>query len=192
MKGKIFMLILLLVAAVEARGQDVAVKTNLLGDAFANVNAGVEIGLAPRWTVDLSGQFNGWDVGGHKWKHWLVQPEARYWFCDRFAKHFVGFHVLGGQYNFGNIKNNVSFLGSDFSKLTDHRYQGSAIGAGVAYGYAFVLGRSWNLEFEVGAGYIYTQFDTFECWECGRKVAENTPHHYVGPTKAAINLVYVF
>lgn len=176
----------------EAKAQDLAVKTNLLYDALLNANVGAEVGLAPRWTFDLSGNLNAWPINEHRWKHWLVQPELRYWFCDRFAGHFLGVHALGGEYNVGLIKNNVDVLGTDFSKLTDRRFQGWAVGAGVAYGYAFVLNRHWNLELELGAGYVYTRFDLFECEDCGRKIAEDLPHHYVGPTKAAINLVYIF
>ena len=191
MKRYLCLLIFTLVLAAGARGQDFAFKTNLLYDATATVNAGAELALAPRWSVDLSGNYNAWPVGGHKWKHLMLQPEARYWFCDRFVRHFAGFHVLGGIYNVGSIKNNLQFLGTDFSKLTDNRYQGWAIGAGVAYGYAFILGRHWNLELEVGAGYVYSRYDEFECVTCGRKIGEGD-HHYIGPTKAAVNLVYVF
>ena len=188
----LFLLIFLLGTFVGAKGQNVALKTNLLYDATLTVNAGLEVGLAPRWSLDLSGNLNGWVVNEHKWKHWLAQPELRYWFCDRFAGHFVGLHALGGQYNIGNIKNSINFLGSDFSKLTDHRYQGWMAGAGLAYGYSVILGRHWNLELELGLGYIYTRYDIFDCAGCGKKVAEDREHHYVGPTKAAVNLVYVF
>lgn len=175
-----------------ARAQDIAVKTNLLYDATATVNAGVEIGLAPKWTLDISGNLNAWSKNEHtKWKHWMVQPEARYWFCDRFSRHFIGAHLIGGAFNVGNINNNLSFLGSDFSKLSEHRYQGYAYGCGVAYGFAFVLSKHLNLELEAGVGYVYLDYETYECDGCGRWVAENT-HHYVGPTKAAVNLVYVF
>ena len=34
-----------------------------------------------------------------------------------------------------------SMLGTDFGKLKDYRFQGWFVGAGVAYGYAWVLGR---------------------------------------------------
>lgn len=61
------------------RAQDVALKSNLLADGFLSPNLGVEIGLAPKWTLDVSGQFNAWTLShGRRWKHWLVQPEARY------------------------------------------------------------------------------------------------------------------
>lgn len=188
---KLCLLTVLLAAGAAAKAQDVAVKTNLLYDATATVNAGIEVGLAPRWTLDLSGNYNGWTIRGHKWKHWLAQPELRYWFCDRFAGHFLGLHALGGQYNVGLIPNDIKFLGTDFSQLTDHRFQGWGVGAGIAYGYAFILGRNWNLELEVGAGYVYLDYDKYQCTTCSRKVGENQ-RHYIGPTKAAINLVYVF
>ena len=32
----------------------------------------------------------------------------------------------------------------------------------------------------------------YECAGCGEQVEEDKTHHYFGPTKAAINLVYVF
>ncbi len=181
-----------LLCGLASFGQDAGLKTNLLYDATLTVNAGVEVGLAPRWSLDLSGNYNAWTIGGRRWKHWLAQPEARYWFCDRFAGHFLGFHALGGQYNVGNIPVGFDLLGTDFSVLRDRRVQGWAVGAGVAYGYAFVLGRHWNLELEVGAGYVYTRYDVFECAGCGKRVEQDRPHHYVGPTKAAVNLVYIF
>ncbi len=188
---KALLLAAMLCATVAARAQQVAVKSNLLYDIAAlTANAGVEVALAPRWTLDLSANYNGWTLSHERrWKHWLVQPEARYWFCDRFVGHFLGVHALGGQYNIGGVKNHISFLGSDFSKLSDRRYQGWFVGAGIAYGYAWILGRHWNLEAELGVGYIYTRYDSYPCASCGKKLAEDRPHRYVGPTKAAINLV---
>ena len=191
---KALLLAAMLCATVAARAQQVAVKSNLLYDIAAlTANAGVEVALAPSWPLDLSANYNGWTLSHERrWKHWLVQPEARYWFCDRFVGHFLGVHALGGQYNIGGVKNHISFLGSDFSKLSDRRYQGWFVGAGIAYGYAWILGRHWNLEAELGVGYIYTRYDSYPCASCGKKLAEDRPHRYVGPTKAAINLVYTF
>lgn len=174
------------------RAQEVAIKTNLLYDATATVNVGVEVGIAPKWTLDISGNLNAWNFDEDtKWRHWLAQPEARYWLCDRFAGHFFGLHAIGGQYNIGGIENNVRFLGTNFMNLTNNRYQGWAAGAGVAYGYAFILGKHWNLELELGIGYAYFNYDIFSCAGCGRNIG-SSDHHYFGPTKAAINLVYLF
>ncbi len=192
-KTKLFVASLLLAAAPKLFAQDVAIKTNFVSDALVSPNIGVEFGLAPRWTFDLSGQFNAWTMGNDKrWKHWLVQPEIRYWFCDRFAGHFVGAHLLGGQYNIGGLDIPINFLGTDFRKLKDYRYQGWFGGAGIAYGYAWVISPSWNIEAEIGFGWTYTRYDQFRCADCGKKIDKSHPHNYVGPTKAAINLVYTF
>lgn len=189
--------LLLLLSALffvnEAKAQKVAIKTNLVYDATATINAGLEFGLAPKWSLDVSGNFNAWTIlNSARWKHWAVQPEARYWFCDRFSGHFLAVHLHGGLYNVGSIKNKLNFLGTDFSKLTNQRFQGWFAGAGVAYGYSWILGKHWNLEAEIGFGYSYTVYDKFECAGCGKKIEEGIDHHYVGPTKAAINLVYLF
>ncbi len=193
MKKKMIITLIGLSIASSAMAQKVAVKTNLLYDATTTFNLGAEFGISPKWTLDLSGNYNPWTFSNNKkWKHWLIQPEARYWFCNKMMGHFIGFHALGGQSNVSNIDLNFKFLGSDFSKLKDHRYEGWFLGAGLAYGYAWSLSKHWNIEAELGLGYIYTQFDTYKCEKCGEKVADNKDHHYVGPTKAALNLVYVF
>lgn len=173
--------------------QDVGVKSNLLADVLLNPNLGIEIGMAPKWTLDVSGEFNAWTLShDRRWKHWAVQPEARYWFCDRFSGHFVGVHAHGGQYNIGGFDGKWNLLGTDARKLKDTRYQGWFVGAGVSYGYAWILGRHWNLEAEIGIGYSYTRYDRFRCAGCGKKIESGKSHHYVGPTKAAVNLVYLF
>ena len=121
-----------------------------------------------------------------------MQPEARYWFCDRFSGHFLGGHLLGGKYNVGKLKNNISFLGSDFSRLKDRRYQGWFLGIGAVYGYSWILSKHWNFEAEIGFGYVYTRYDVYPCTSCGTSMAKDRTHHYVGPTKAALNFVYLF
>lgn len=177
-----------------AVAQRLALKTNVIGDAALSPNVAVEVGLAPKWTLDVSGQFNAWTVGKeHKWKHWVVQPEARYWLCERFVGHFFGVHALGGQYNVGRIGiKSLDFLGTDFSQLADRRYQGWGAGAGVAYGYVWPVNKHWNLEAEFGFGWVYTRSDIYPCAECGTKIREGKVHNYVGPTKVAFNVVYVF
>lgn len=193
MKFKILAFLLLLASmATVCHAQNVAVKSNLFYDATTTLNAGVEVKFAPQWTGDLSANLNAWAISDHRWKHWLVQPELRYWFCEAFSGHFVGAHLLGGQYNFGNLNMPFTLFGSDFRQLKDYRFQGWAGGLGVAYGYSWILDKHWNIEAEIGLGWLYTRYDKFECADCGQRVARNRPHNYVGPTKAAVNLVYTF
>lgn len=194
MKWKFSLLLLSICCCMlEGKAQKVAVKTNLLWDGLATVSLGAECGLAPRWTMEVSGNYNGWNMSHfRRRKHWFIQPEARYWLCERFAGHFFGMHLHGGKYNLGKLKNDVSFLGTDFSELSDKRYQGWFAGGGVAYGHAWILGKHWNFEGEIGIGYAYSRYDCYPCATCGTKIEENEPHHYVGPTKLALNLVYLF
>ena len=191
---KYFVAILFLfLVSTRAEGQVIAVKTNVLGDATGSLNLGIEGRLADKWTLDLGGHLDAWDSkAGATTRHAFLQPEARWWFCDTFSGHFFGVHAHGGIFNVGGIDTDIKFLTNDFSVLKDSRYQGWFAGAGIAYGYDLILSRHWNLEFEIGAGYAYTRYDQFECEECGSTIATNMTHHYVGITKAAISLVYLF
>lgn len=190
-----FYLIFLVAFAISfgAGAQVVGLKTNLLYDAALSPTLGLEFGLAPKWSLDVSGTYNNWTINDKRWKQWMVQPEARFWFCQRFSGSFLGIHAIGGQYNFGNLNfGGYNFLGTNLKYLKDHRLQGWMAGAGLAYGYSWILSKHWNIEAEIGVGWIFTRYDAFECNECGNKIEENVPHNYYGPTKAALNLIYYF
>lgn len=59
MKRMLLLLAIVVAGAFQTvRGQSVAVKTNLLADGLLSPNLGVEIGLAPKWTLDVDGQLN--------------------------------------------------------------------------------------------------------------------------------------
>lgn len=175
-----------------ANAQDVALKTNLINDIALSPNIGVEVGLAPKWTLDMTAEMNLWKVDGRSWKHLYFQPEARYWFCQRFSGHFIGFHALGGIYNFGKLNLPFNMLGSNLKKLKDKRYQGWAAGAGVVYGYAWPLHKHWNIEAALGIGWLYTRFDSYPCQICGTKIDRNKSHNYFGPTKLSVAVEYIF
>lgn len=193
MKIRIYLFLVSLLTAVTAvKAQQVAVKTNLLYDLTATINLGVEARLADRWSLDVSGNYNNWAIRGHRWKHWFVQPEARYWLCESFSGHFFGLHAIGGQFNVGNFNLPIKLFGHDFRSLRNHRYQGWAVGAGVAYGYSWILSKHWNMEAELGIGWAHVNYDTFSCNSCSKKISNDRTFNYFGPTKAAVNLIYVF
>ncbi len=172
----------------EACAQDVAVKTNLLYWATTTPNLGMEIGLGKQTTLDISGGYNPWTLdkaANKKIKHWLVVPELRYWLCERFNGHFFGLHTGYGFYNIGGIR--IPF----HDKATaDRRYQGWATGVGVSYGYSWILGKRWNIEANVGVGYVYTHYDQYDCVTCGQYRGTRSKHLFL-PTRAGISLVYI-
>ena len=178
--------------SLDVKAQDIAVKTNLLSDATATINLGMELGLSRKWTVDVSGNLNAWNMPSNKkWKHWMVQPEVRYWLCHRFIGDFFGFHLHGGQYNVGNLDNGIKFLGTDFTKLSYSRFQGWFVGGGLGYGHSWVINKFWSMEAEIGVGYSYTKYEKYPCAECGDLEGKGE-HHYWGITKVALNLIYCF
>lgn len=160
-----------------AANSPVAVKTNILYDALLNANLGVEARLDSSWTIDLSGNYNGWRLShGRQWKHWFVQPELRYWTKESMRGHFFAGHLFGGQFN---------------TTLNKLRRQGWGLGIGIGYGYAWRIARHWGIEAEIAVGYARYKYDKFPCAQCGRKIGERN-RNYIGPTKAALNIVYYF
>ena len=108
----------LLCNTANSYAQKVAVKTNLLYDATTTMNLGLEIGLGKKWSLDLSGNYNPWKFDDEtRLRHWGVQPELRYWLCEKFNGHFLGLHGHYAKYNVGGM----SFLSDNMER---HRYQG--------------------------------------------------------------------
>lgn len=179
MGKRILFLLVSLILVPTAWGQETVLKTNLLYDATSTINLGVEHGLSDKWTLDISANYNPWKFGGYRQiKHWLIQPEVRYWLDERFNKHFFGFHLYDGQFNVSN------------PKWFDDRYQGWFLGAGLSYGYHWKWSERWSMDFTLGLGYAYLDYDKYPCASCGEKLKEGT-HHYFGPTKAGISLIYI-
>ena len=171
--------------------QQVALKTNLLYDATTTPNIGMEIGIDKKHTIQAFYGLNPWKFGhgeDQKFvKHWVVNPEFRYWFCHRFNGSFVGIHAFGGQYNAYGIKPPFGW----WDELEHYRHEGWFVGGGIAYGYQWVLSRHWNFEASIGVGAAYITYDSFNCGICGAKIGDGDKI-YVGPTKAALSILYMF
>ena len=164
----------------------VSLKNNLLYDASLTPNIGMEIGLARRWTFDTNFGINPWKFHDNKKiRHWLVQPEMRYWFCQKFNGHFVGLHLMGGEFNAGGVKLPLGIAPC----LRHNRYEGWYAGGGLAYGYQWPVSRHFSVEATVGVGYDYIKYKKFPCEECGAE-KDRGHYNYIGPTKAALNLIY--
>jgi len=167
------------------------VKTNLLYDATTTPNIGAELGIGKKHSLQLYYGLNPWkfntDSGKKYFKHWLLMPEYRYWFCHRFQGSFVGVHAMGGEFDAANVKLPFGM----YKGLRDHRYEGWYLGGGVSYGYQWVLSRHWNLEASVGVGVVYAKYKGYECGECGRQINDGDTW-YVGPTKAVLSFLYLF
>lgn len=160
----------------------------LYGGVTLTPNLSAEIGLSRRSTLEITGSYNPWNREGSvnnndKFVHWLVRPEYRYWFCERFSGHYIGAHVFYSKYNIGGY--NVPML---FDK--EYRNEGYAYGAGIVYGYNLSLAKRWGLEFTAGVGVARLEYDRYDCEFCSRD-SEPKTKTYLGPTRLGISLVFI-
>ena len=74
--------------------------------------------------------------------------------------------------------------------MEKNRYQGTLYGAGLSYGYQWLLSKHWSMEAVIGAGWAHLDQDKYPCAECGDKIGKD--RNYFGVTKAALSLIYFF
>lgn len=190
MKKFIFIFLGYTAISISLLSQNIGIKTNLLHwSAGLTPNAGVEFALNRKYTFEVGGGFNKFNIFKENGKahHWIVQPELRYWTCEAFNGHFFGLHALTGAYNIGGIDIPLGRL----DKLNDYRYEGWAVGGGLSYGYQWPISSRWNFELNLGAGYVYLNYDKYPCVKCGSLLEEDANTHYFGVTKAAVSLIYL-
>lgn len=182
---KVFLLSFLLpLFSVNAHSQQVGTKANMLWWATTTPNLGVEVTIGNKLTISADGNYNAWTFfsDGMSLRHWLVQPEVRYWTCKSFEGHFVGLHGHYGKYNVGQIP----FL----PELDKYTYRGELYGGGVSYGYHFAIGRRWGLELTAGVGYTYLEYNKYVCSECAELMGRYK-RHFFGPTRLGVSFIYI-
>lgn len=165
-----------------------ALKTNLLYAATLTPNLGIEIGVSPQISLNITGGYNPWNREGKKGDndklvHWLLQPEVRYWLCEKANGYFIGIHGIATQYNIGGYR---------FFNILDknYRYEGWGVGAGISYGYSWALSKKWAVETYFGIGVVQFGYDKTDNrnWCCNK--SEHSTRTYIGPTQAGISLIY--
>lgn len=172
-----------------SHAQTIGLKTNALYWATSTPNLGLEFAVGKRFTIAVDGGYNPWTFDkdaevNRKFKHLLVGPEVRYWFCDAFQGHFIGLNARYSLYNISAVK--IPFVDGS----SDRRYQGWAAGAGVTYGYSWIIGKRWNMEATFGYGWWYTVYDRYENSKCGL-FQETCPDNFFAPTRIGLSFIYL-
>ena len=166
-------------------GAGFAVKTNLLYDFMATINVGAEFRVGDKMTVDIPVNINFWDKSyDMQLKHFMVQPEFRYWLKEEFDMHFFGAHLVYANYDIANI----SLPFDMYPGLKNARFDGNAMGIGLSYGYHLYVTSAFRFEGTIGLGYIHTKYDRYDN---SRITDKNLKENYFGPTKLGISLVYM-
>ena len=173
--------------SVPAVGQQVAIRNNLLYDAAATPNIGLDILLSRQVTLQINAGFNPFPLSDdkpHKWRHLLVETDVRYWFCQAFARDFIGFNVA---YSHFNIAQGAYPIGWMYPSVKDYRYQGDMVAIGASYGWMFQLHDNFGIELEIGVDGGYAWADRFDCETCGKQI--DSPRRFFAVPKAGVNLV---
>ena len=93
-RERVFLLVCFLSITLFTHAQKVGLKTNLIADVTTTINLGAEFGIKDKYTLDLYVNYNPWNLGDDKkFRQLLIQPEFRYWFCEKFNGHFIGVHA---------------------------------------------------------------------------------------------------
>jgi len=166
-----------------------AIKTNLLFDLTTSMNLGMEVRVWRKLTLDVPFTLNPWTYNkedNSKFKFFLVQPELRYWTCEAFNGHFFGVHTHYAYYNVGHLYT------PPFSEtMNSYRFEGQLVGAGLSYGYHWLMGSRFSMESEIGAGYARMQHGKYPCQTCA-KLLINENKNYWGLTRVGLSLIYLF
>ena len=167
-----------------------SIKNNLLYDAMLTPNIGVEVVTGSRSSVQLFYGLHPWTFGDDKkLRHWSIMPEWRRWIQEKgpMSGWFWGIHGVAGEFNTGGVELPFGLLRT----IRDNRYEGSFAGGGLTVGHAWALGSRWRIEAAIGVGYMHLKYDKYENGHCGDHLASGH-YNYVGPTKLALNIAYVF
>lgn len=134
----------------QASAQRVAVKTNFVDWATLAPNLGMETRLSRHFTLNtsISGAPFNVKVSGYNIKYLRFDPELRYYFTRPMARHFIALSTTIG-----------SIQASKHNKAqADYEgYDGAFMAAGLSYGYCKPLSKNWNLEGEIGFGWLYSE-----------------------------------
>lgn len=160
-----------------------AAKTNALHLLLLAANAGFEVQVADRWSVDVPVWYSPYNMFSRrrKWRLLAVQPEARYWLGQSAGRgHFLGVH--------GHL------AGFNVALKSTRRYQDpnhAAWGFGLGYGYACALGKKnrWFMDFNVGAGFVSYKYDEYKNFHNGPLLSSGSGTYW-GVTRLGVSLSY--
>lgn len=176
---RLFMMLLLMMSANIASAQYTAVRVNTLGLATGTVNAGVDIAVSDKWSVDVSGYWNPIETDAFRSKVLAVTAGVRRWRFEPHVGLFWGLHTTAAKYKVGR---------------KDTRYNGWLAGVGSSIGYSWMLSKRWNLSLEGGLGLFYMK-DTR--WNPNTSPLDDVVlKHYrrviLAPSKLEVSFSYLF
>lgn len=169
------------------------IRTNMLYDAAAVPNLGIEFYLGKGWSIEAS-YMHGWWDSDTKHRFWRIYGAdltvRKYFGRKAQEKPLTGHHlgIYGQAFTYDFEWGGKGYLGG---KPGGYLWDGCNYAVGLEYGYSLPVARRLNIDFTIGAGYwggiyyVYTPADGHYKW------TETRQRHWIGPTKAEISLVWL-
>lgn len=171
--------------------------TNFVLDAGLIPNVGTVVPLGKGWALDLCYGGAWWSVPRKDfwWRAYGCELAVRKYFPGKkdagdpwrtVTGHHLGLYGQFFTYDF-ELGGAGQMGGTPKMNIFDNpQYAG-----GVEYGYTFPLGRNFNLDLSLGAGYAGGLYHEYEPWE-GRYVWRSTMRRFwLGPTRAEVTLQWL-
>lgn len=137
---KIFLIGAFMLFTMQMSAQMVALRTDVVKDAFMIPNLGVDFVIGNRTTVGVD-LFGARKIYGNVAEIIGVTPRLRYWLSGRpFSRLFVGINAQAANYTIN---------------WDDKSYHGNSIAAGLSLGYAFTVSEHFNIELSGGTDALY-------------------------------------
>lgn len=170
-----------------------ALKTNMLYDAVLIPNIGAEFYLGSQFSVAANWMYAWWRSDSQHW-HWRTYGgdfAVRRWMGRRAKEkpltgHHLGLYAQTLTYDF-ELGGKGYMAGEPGGNIFDK----ANCATGIEYGYSLPIARRLNLDFTIGAGYMwgkyyeYKPIDDCYVWQATKK------RRYIGPTKAEVSLVWL-
>lgn len=162
----------------------VVLKSNLLHDAVLTPDLGIEIGLARRYSLSVSGVYAWWS-NDSRHRYWRIRGgvgELRFWLGDRpLERALTGHHIglYGSAHDF-----DFEFGGKGWQSPR------ATYGVGISYGYSVRISGRLNLDFGLRAGYSVGNLIKYKPM-CGEYVSTSRVRRRAfGLTGAEVTLVW--
>ena len=153
-----------------------SLRANLLRWATLTPDLGVEWRICQSWGIAVNGSWTSWTWSDkdRRYALWEVAPEIRYYMGEKKAW-YLGAMFKAGQFNY---------------KLSETGKQGDLMGGGITTGYQLRLNKALTLDFNLGLGYLNTDFEKYEVIDGVRVRCGNETKNWCGPINAGVTLVW--
>lgn len=150
---------------------------------FGTMNLSAMYSVSRRSSLGATVRWNPFEWGNDQdaklYKMRAFELDYRWWPWHVYSGWWLTANAQVREYNVANV------WGKDYNE------QGWAVGAGLGFGYTYMLNDHWNIEAGASAWAGYKDYKKYECPECGMLIKKGSKS-FVEPDRVFINIVYVF